>query len=230
MKIRTGVIFIFSLVTGLLHADSENPVKKYFLSLPDSIFTVHYLLFDQADSFPKSERERMFAVWDENKEIDSNRFYIMGVNDSLREISLGNGEYRLTMRVVLSTKKSAFLGFCSELCDFVACRQTWKFYTVKREKITEELGALPACFEMELFFDTAYLAQYLPVKAWPCMQGIEIRFTKDPDILIVTVNGEYFSEELMGDEHPMVKLDAARMKRSELKLKRKGRKFLIQPD
>lgn len=206
-------------------------IREIFLSLPDSVFTRAGRCFHENDSFPAAERKRLLCRYDSSLNSftsDSGiRFWISEYSDSLQRLCFTSGEASVTLSVIRENGKGVFFCVLSRECDFVMCDDRWGFFTLRKGKLVEVSHVLPESFSAELFFDTAYLVQMKFDPGMP-LDGIEINFTDNPSVFSVTVNYDFFDPELFGEDSPMTKLDPEKMKRTELLLKLKGKKFVME--
>ncbi|HEU4719437.1 MAG TPA: hypothetical protein VFU15_16445 [Bacteroidia bacterium] len=189
-------------------------LRDLFLSLPDSVFIKDNRCFHQKDSFPVVERKQLLAGFDsgnvENKG-DGPRFPMFGLSDSSGILEFGTGDETTVLSILSRDKKETFFLVASSDCDFIACFQSFHFYSLKKKKISEVNNVLPALYPAKLFFDTAYLAQqkFDPDQG---LDGIEIVFTGDPHLLVASLNTDFFDPELFGYENAMTQLDASKIK------------------
>lgn len=224
------LIFLFLLGSFHLKADAKSDLRNLFLTLPDSIFT-QFKSLGMQDSFPRSERLRILNKYDSASDkaeiVNEVRFSIRYCNDSLQRIILDNfSDQTITIQILDNSKKEIFFSVCASECDFVMCKLNWKFYLKKKKSISEVKDVLPVHFPMRLFFNLAYLKE-MGIDPELDINGINMYYDEGSRNLAAYLNTEYFDKELFGEEHPMVKLDPEKLIRQQVKLKRKGKTFVI---
>lgn len=202
-------------------------LSELFLTLPDSVFTKTFCFDMDKDSFPVKERKELLDSMGQGMSSENGRrFMIIQLIDSIGVLAFTDAADRYVILHLFAGKEQFF---CVETksCDFVMCSQRMRFYTWNGKKLREYKDVLPVDFPMRLFFDTTYLAQNGVDPELP-IDGTEYFFRENGQEIYVTINSEFFDAELMGDEHPMVKLDAGRMIHTEVVLRIKGHRFQIQ--
>lgn len=225
---KRALVFLFLLGSLHLKAEAKKELRDLFLNLPDSVFT-QFNSFGMQDSFPRSERMRILSKYDsasgKAETVTEVRFSIRYIDDSLGRILLDNfSDQTITLQILEQSKKEIFFSVCASECDFVQCKQVWKFYLKKKKSISEVKDVLPTHFPMRLFFDPAYL-QEMGVDPELDIHGINMYYGDENLEITAYLNTDYFDKELFGEEHPMVKLNPDKLIRSEIKLKRNGKQF-----
>ena len=201
-------------------------LSELFLALPDSVFTKTYCFQTDGDSFTVKERKTMLDSMGLGMSPESGqRFMITQLAESIGVLAFTDAaEHYVTLH--LFTGKEQYFCIETKSCDFVMCRQRMQFYTFKGKKLREYKNVLPESYAMRLFFDTTYLAEKGVDPELP-IEGVEYFFRDNGQEIYLVINSEFFDAELMGEEHPMTKLDAGRMTRTEIALRRQGFRFVM---
>jgi hypothetical protein len=221
------IFLLFSLAPAEKAFAKTTDIRSLFLSLPDSVFTKAKGCFNTVDSFPRHERAKLLQAFDAGITAfspDTVRFKIE-VRDSLRELLIDNfSEPRILLKIIYDKKNELFFCVKLEECDINACFQEWWFYTRNKGKITAEKDVLPSVFPASLFYESAYLAKK------GVSPGTEVRMITmefHSDTLIASVNPIFFSADVVGEIDPVGTLEPEFFIRTEVPLKRKGKKFLL---